>query len=74
MTILTGVLLVTVGLLLAFAYFQRQTLLHELEEARRSRFVCYYCQHSFGAESLERVGKYDYCKQHGLERQKALNV
>jgi len=64
------VLLLAVVTLVIYLHYQRTFYLEKLEE----RFVCYYCSHTFGLERLERVGGYDYCRQHGIKRQERLNV
>ena len=60
--------------LAAYVYYQRVTYVKALEEAVRNRFVCYYCQLTFSNKDLEKVGKYHYCQQYGMRRQKELNV
>ena len=60
--------------LAAYVYYQRVTYVKALEEAVRNRFVCYYCQLTFSNKELEKFGKYYYCPQHGIKRQKELNV
>lgn len=63
-------LLFVIVALAFYVHYQRQIY----REAVKERFICAYCGHSFSNDQLERVGKYDYCSQHGMRRQKELNV
>ena len=35
-------------------------------------FMCYYCHYWFTPDKLERIGKYDYCLEHGSRRKERM--